>query len=118
MATLVTYNDLKLTQFTSVIKPLISAVFNTDNGFNIITNSTIKSNTTVYISIFGNNFTPSTQVYSRLIGVINIPKLATSVAYVSKTQLNVQLQPSNAGSALLYVVTSYGTTGITTITFV
>lgn len=117
MATLVTYNDLNLSNFTSVIRPLPSGVIVSDSGYNATNRSTVTANTVGYVVISGTNFTSSTQVYSRLIGIYNIPKLATSITFINTTQLNVQLQASSAGPALLYVVNQYGTTGITFITY-
>jgi hypothetical protein len=56
-------------------------------------------------------------VFAKLIGVTATAKLATTITYISPYQLNVQLQTSSSGTALLYVVNSYGTIGIKQVTF-
>jgi hypothetical protein len=120
MATLLTINDLNKSAFTSAIKPQITNITPTNFVFNNPTGfSTISANTPGYIIITGSNFTTNTQVFTKLIGtsVSTQAKLATSIAFISSSQLNVSLQASAAGNALLYVVNSYGTLGIKQITF-
>lgn len=118
MATLLTINDLNQPSFSSAIKPQISSITPTNFIFTSLTGfSTISANTPGYIIIRGSNFTTNSQVFTKLIGVTATAKLATTITYISPYQLNVQLQTSNAGTALLYVVNSYGTIGIKQITF-
>lgn len=118
MATLLTLNDVTGIAFNSAIKPQINSITVTNSAFNKPTGqTTINAKAAGYITIKGSNFTQGTQVYSKLIGMSANAQLATSIAYISSNQLNVQLQASNVGNALLYVINSYGTLGIQQITF-
>jgi hypothetical protein len=118
MATLLTINNVTGPAFNSAIKPQITSITVTNSAFNTPAGkTTVSANSTGYITIKGSNFTVGTQVYSKLIGMNANALLATSITYINSTQLNVQLQASNVGNALLYVINSYGTLGIKQITF-
>jgi hypothetical protein len=120
MATLLSSIDFSSNiAFQSSIKPQITSISPYNSiGYNISTGkSTINANSIAYITIAGSNFTTNTQVFTKIIGVTAKAILASSITFVSSKQLNVQLSPTTAGNALLYVVSSYGTLGITPITF-
>ena len=115
MATRVDYNNLVSNTIDSVIKIKISNVVITDAT---ITSTGANAISTVggYIIINGSSFTQNSQVVIKNVNT-KISSAATSVAYVSSSQLRVQLPSSTAGSKILFVVSNIGTTTGTTITY-
>jgi hypothetical protein len=115
MSTRVNYNNLVSNTVDSVIRIKISNVVVTDSNFTSTGSSTI-STSGGYIVINGTSFTQDSQVVIKNIGT-KISSTAVSVAYVSSSQLRVQLPSSTAGSKILFVVSNIGTTTGTTITY-
>jgi hypothetical protein len=85
--------------------PTITNVQPTTSSYAVSGLAVLDPATTSYVKISGTNFAPTTQVFIE-------STLATTVTYVSSTQLNVVLPSKSTGSYVLYVVNPDGSVAI------
>jgi IPT/TIG domain len=118
MSTVLTLTDLDSSTQSSFAKPRISSVVvMTDGTFTTVNNSTtISPSYGNYVKILGSGFTNNEQIFIRSIGSKGA-NLAPLINYVSSTQVNCLLPPSNSGTKMLYVVNNDGATAITIVTY-
>lgn len=105
MTTKISSDNIQTATLESIGRgPTISNVQVTNSSF-VVVNDTAVSTAGGYIKITGANFASGVQVY---VG----SALATSVAFVSSTVINVQVPARVAGSYDLYVINNDGSFGI------
>jgi hypothetical protein len=88
----------------ALLSPTVSSVQVTDSSYNVVDDTSV-STSGGYIKITGTNFNAGVQVY---IGTT----LATSIAILSSTVLQVQVPATTVGSYDVIVVNSTGTYGL------
>ena len=97
-------------------KPKISNVVVANSNYVATGANTVSSSQGGYVIINGSNFTQNSQVLLKT-GIASGSTLATSVGYVSSTQLRSQLPALAAGNYLLFAVSNVGIPSGTTITY-
>jgi hypothetical protein len=108
MATLLNTQDFSSIALSAITGPTITNVQVTDSNYNALTATALSTVTGGYIKITGTNFTVGTNVYVDYGALIP----ASSVTYVSSTQLNVKMPNLTAGSYMLVLVTNTGSVAI------
>ena len=84
--------------------PKITSILITDNSYTVL-DDTAVSTAGGYIKIIGTGFTAGSQV---LIGTV----VATSVSFISSTELRAQVPATGAGTYVVYVVATDGSVAI------
>jgi hypothetical protein len=97
--------DSAVTAITSVAAvPKITSISVTDNSYTVLDDTAVGTSGG-YIKIVGTGFTSGSQV---LVGTV----AATSVSFVSSTELRAQLPATTAGTYVVYVVATDGAVAI------
>jgi hypothetical protein len=104
MVTQVTTANFSSTTLTALATPSITSITVTDNTYTA-TGATSVALTGGYIKIIGSSFVSGATVY-----VDSTP--ATSVAFISSTQLNVQVPGSASSSYVVYVINPDGSIAV------
>jgi hypothetical protein len=81
--------------------PAITSIIITDSNYNNTENSTISASTGGYIKLVGFNFVSGCQVHVD-------DKLASSVTFISSTEVRAQLAAKTAGSYNIYLTNPAG----------
>lgn len=92
-----------ITAVTSL--PTVASVQATDSSYSPLSANYLDTTSTAYIKITGTNFFAGSQVFIE-------GQLASSITYVSSTQLNVVLPSKSSGTYVLYVVNPDGSVAI------
>lgn len=115
MTTKITYYNLNNATFVGVIKPTLSSVIVTDSTYAFNIGNTV-STSGGYIKILGSDFTTGTQIVLKTVNT-KVSTVATTVTYISSTELRAQLPSSTAGTKLIFVVSNDGSTAGTSIIY-
>ena len=108
MATLLQTRDFSAAALSAITGPTITNVQVTDSSYNVLSTTALSTTTGGYLKITGTNFTVSTNIYLDYGTLI----AATSVTFISSTQLNVQMPAMAAGSYIMILVTNNGSVAI------
>lgn len=80
--------------------PKVTSILSTNSTYGALESNTVNATSGGYIKVLGSGFANVTQIY---IDVDN-PTLATSVSFVSSTEIRAEVPAKTAGSYLVYVV--------------
>lgn len=116
MPTTVSLNDMTASAQVLVTKPKVTSVTSTYANFTTPFPNNIITTGGGFIVIRGQGFSGNEQVFIRSIGSKGAT-LASSISYISSTQLNCTMPTSTAGSKMLYIVNLDGETAISTVTY-
>jgi hypothetical protein len=116
MTTKVALADMSASVQGLITRPRITSVTSTYSNFTTTFPDNVVTTGGGFIVIRGLGFLGNEQVFIRSIGSKS-STLATSISYISSTQLNCIMPSSTAGSKMLYVVNLDGETAISTVTY-